>query len=287
MPKLTWPSAKFFQTIGLFGLGLGVRTAIKANSTTQQNKLAQQKLDELEKVIKEIRETVNNNAALHGNGNDLRVKQLVEQYYENLQNQVNQLYKQDQLSDITPQIQLAAQNVEAASNYLIKIQSELNNLQNYQTIERSYWLQEQVNAQTTYAANLNYLLNNLNPSIETKLKIYQIIAKNISNSKNNLVSNIWEPVENINQWLSTITYEQNIAFINLSGTFVIFVTLFSIIAIFYGDMLINYLKLEERYPKIAKYIILRRKFQQFYLLINIFIIFIVTIIMFVMNLTLF
>lgn len=286
MFKFQWPSAKFFQTIGLFSLGMGVRTAIKANSTAQQNILAQQKLDELNKVIKEIQETVNTRAALQGNGNDSNIKQLVEQYYENLQNQVNQLYQQNQLSDITSQIQLAAQNVETANDYLIKIQSELNKLNNYQIIERNYWLQEQLKAKASYDTNLDYLLNNLNPGIENKLKIYQIIAKNMSNS-NNLVNNIWESVENFNQWLSTITYEQNIAFINLSGTFVIFVTLFSIIAIFYGDRLINYLKLEERYPKIAKYIILRRKFQQFYLLINILIIFIVTIIMFVMNLTLF
>jgi ribosomal protein S20 len=117
---------------------MGVRTAIKANSTTLQNKLAQQKLDELDKVIKEIQTTVNEKAVLQSNGNDTRIKQLVEQYYENLQNQVNQLYQQDQLSDITPQIQLAAQNVEAATNYLIQIQSELNKLNNYQIIERNY-----------------------------------------------------------------------------------------------------------------------------------------------------
>jgi hypothetical protein len=40
-----------------------------------------------------------------------------------------------------------------------------------------------------------------------------------------------------------------------------------------------------KYPKIAKFIVLRRKFQQFYLFWNIFVITIVSIIMFLMNLS--
>jgi hypothetical protein len=219
MPKFQWLSIKFFQSIGLFSLGLGIITAIKANNTNQQNILAQQKLDQLNKVIKEIQTTVNKMGTAHSKDNEQEMKELVEFYYDNLQNQINQLYQQNKIQDITEKI--------------------------------------------------------------------KIIAKNIYESKNYLISNIWEQVENINQWLSSITYEQNIAFTNLSGTFLIFVTILSIIGIFYGDKLLNYLNLEERYPKIAKYITLRRKFQQFYLLINILIILVVTIIMFVMNLTLF
>lgn len=62
-------------------------------------------------------------------------------------------------------------------------------------------------------------------------------------------------------------------------------SLISILFIFYGNILLGYFKLEERYPKIGKFIILSRKFQQFYLLINVLIITVVSIIMFVMNLT--
>jgi len=164
MPKFKWLSIKFFQTIGLFSLGLGIRTAIKANNTNQQNILAQQKLDQLNKVITEIQTTVNKMATAHSKDNEQKMKELAEFYYDNLQNQVNQLYQQNKTQNITEEIKIA--------------------------------------------------------------------AKNISESKNYLISNIWEPVENLNQWLSTITYEQNIAFINLSGTFVIFVTILSIIAIF-------------------------------------------------------
>ena len=63
------------------------------------------------------------------------------------------------------------------------------------------------------------------------------------------------------------------------------ISLFSIISIFYGNKIIDYLGLEY-YPRLTKFIALRRKFQNFYLLINIFLITVILIIMFLMNLTL-
>jgi hypothetical protein len=71
------------------------------------------------------------------------------------------------------------------------------------------------------------------------------------------------------------------------GLFLIFLSSLQIIFIFYGTMFLDYLKLESRYPKIAKIIIVRRHFQQFYLILNIFIILVVSSIMVFFNLTLF
>jgi hypothetical protein len=87
--------------------------------------------------------------------------------------------------------------------------------------------------------------------------------------------------------VNSLDHVHNIAIINLFGIFLIIISLLSIIFIFYGNILLDYLNLEQRYPKIAKIIILRRKFQGYYLWWNIFIIAIVSIIMFLMNLTLF
>ena len=42
----------------------------------------------------------------------------------------------------------------------------------------------------------------------------------------------------------------------------------SVMAVVYGDYLINYLKLEEKYPRLARFIQIRRKFQHFYLFID-------------------
>ena len=50
------------------------------------------------------------------------------------------------------------------------------------------------------------------------------------------------------------------------------VSLFSIIVIFYGESLVNNLKLKTKYPKLAKFIKYRSKLQQYYFLVNIVII---------------
>lgn len=44
--------------------------------------------------------------------------------------------------------------------------------------------------------------------------------------------------------------------------------LLSILFIFYGDFLLNKYNLETRYPRLAKIIILRRKFSKYYLILN-------------------
>lgn len=48
----------------------------------------------------------------------------------------------------------------------------------------------------------------------------------------------------------------------------LFSCLLSIVFIFYGDQLIIKYKIEERYPKLATIIKLRRKFQNYYFKIN-------------------
>ena len=64
--------------------------------------------------------------------------------------------------------------------------------------------------------------------------------------------------------------------------FIIF-TLFSIISIFYGEKLITYFDLENRFIKLSKFIQIRRKFQQYYLLLNISLIIIVLLLIIYVN----
>nr|YP_009504988.1 hypothetical protein [Lyophyllum shimeji]AWW14107.1 hypothetical protein [Lyophyllum shimeji] len=48
-----------------------------------------------------------------------------------------------------------------------------------------------------------------------------------------------------------------------------FSSVISIIYIFYGDYLLEKFNIEQKYPKLAKIILLRKKFQRYYLLLNI------------------
>jgi hypothetical protein len=101
------------------------------------------------------------------------------------------------------------------------------------------------------------------------------------------IFNIQDFFSNLNNYIMNLSYEQNLAFVNLSGIFVIMITLMSIVSIFYSNKLLNYFSLESHYPKFAKLILLRVKFQQYYLFINILIITIVSIVMFALNLSVF
>ena len=140
---------------------------------------------------------------------------------------------------------------------------------------------ESTSALSSFKTNLetvnveNKIINELND------KISEIFKNKFTGDDFNLL----EYIKNFNDWFNSLEYSQNIAIINLFGIFVIIISLFSIISIFYGNKIIDYLGLEY-YPWLTKFIALRRKFQNFYLLINIFLITVISIIMFWMNLTL-
>ena len=65
---------------------------------------------------------------------------------------------------------------------------------------------------------------------------------------------------------------------------VIMISAFNILSLYLGDKLIVYLNLEEKYPKIAKFIQLRRKFQNYYLLLNTSMILIICLVLIIVNL---
>jgi hypothetical protein len=84
-----------------------------------------------------------------------------------------------------------------------------------------------------------------------------------NNNKNNLISlNIFELFDSFDPL-------DKIAISLLILSQVIMSALISIVFIFYGDFLIKKFDLEIKYPRLAKFIQLRRKFQQYYLLFSI------------------
>jgi hypothetical protein len=106
----------------------------------------------------------------------------------------------------------------------------------------------------------------------------------------NKINTLLNNSENKSQYLDSLqsffdglNYKQNLAIVHISGSMFILFSLISIISIFYGDKLIIFFDLENRFPKITKFIKIRRKFQQFYLLMNIGLIFIVLAIIIYIN----
>jgi hypothetical protein len=71
-----------------------------------------------------------------------------------------------------------------------------------------------------------------------------------------------------NKFVESLTTEEKLAFCGLVFNHLILTYTISIIVILYGDYLIERFDLVNKYPKIAKFIHLRRKFQQYYLKIS-------------------
>ena len=74
--------------------------------------------------------------------------------------------------------------------------------------------------------------------------------------------------ESWNVILSQLTQFQIGALAHLLSSILILMCLSSVIAIIYSEYLLTYLKIEEKYPRIGRFIRIRRKFQQYYLFLN-------------------
>lgn len=89
--------------------------------------------------------------------------------------------------------------------------------------------------------------------------------------------------QNVYYIIDTLSQTQKGALIHLSMSITILLCLFSLIGVFYGEQLINYFNLEQRYPKLAGIIKLRRKFQQYYFLWNSLIIIVLLLVVISLN----
>jgi hypothetical protein len=98
-------------------------------------------------------------------------------------------------------------------------------------------------------------------SLEKINKALQKIIDEINKSGDNYISQLNVLIEKYKEFLSTLNVEQLDIVVNTLGYIIILSYLFSIAAILYGDFLITYFNLEEKFPKIASFIKIRRKFQ--------------------------
>lgn len=118
--------------------------------------------------------------------------------------------------------------------------------------------------------NIDFTRKGLSESKGILDKIMDIL-NNISNSSNssNFINYINYYLNEYLKFLESLDLILQISLAHLLCSIVILWCLISIILIYYGEYLINKLKLENKFPKLAKYIQLRRKFQQYYFFINI------------------
>lgn len=142
-------------------------------------------------------------------------------------------------------------------------------------------IDEVVNASSNVIPKLESLDNKLKSfnndlnSIITKVEEY-------INSKDNFLD--LDLFKEIYSYIENMSIIQNIAFMNISALIFTLFSLISILSIFFGEYLIIKFSIKEKYPKISKFIEIRRKFQRFYIIIDSLIIILMIIILLIVNL---
>ncbi len=135
----------------------------------------------------------------------------------------------------------------------------------------------------TYDTNSITEVNNSIKEINTELS--QIISKIDDSLNNNFIGT--DIINILQSHYSNLNYFQNIAIAHLSAIVFIFLSVISLVSIYFGDYLLNKYNIKSKYPRIHKFIQLRRKFQRFYLILDLTIIFIMLIILAISNIILF
>jgi hypothetical protein len=126
-------------------------------------------------------------------------------------------------------------------------------------------------------------IQNMYESVNTKFDSFINKIDTFLNNSNNKS----QYLDSLQSFFDGLSFVQNLAIVHISGSIFILLSLMTIISIFYGEKLIIYFDLEKRFPKLAKFIQIRRKFQQYYLLINIVLIIIVLTIIIYINILVF
>jgi hypothetical protein len=107
-----------------------------------------------------------------------------------------------------------------------------------------------------------------------------IVKSDLADLFNNLI-------DNYKDFLSTLTSEQTVIVFNIIGYISLLITLSSITTILLGDKIINLLKLEIRYPKLAKYIKFKQTLNKYYLMFYIVLFYILILLLISVNIFMF
>ena len=147
--------------------------------------------------------------------------------------------------------------IDESLNSLLGIKDYLNSLNDKPVIENS---------------DMSNITNKLEDKIEVIKKGIEDIDS-LLKYNDSLTELILSKYNLFLNYLTTLSLEQSFALVHVLFLIAILIALFNLASVFYGESLIQVFKIEIRFPKLAKIINIRRKFQQYYFGWNLFIIF--------------
>jgi hypothetical protein len=211
--------------------------------------------------------------------------QLLNSKQTKLQEQAQIIIKA-QAARIENQVNKIQEKWENVENLAKKLEEKLNVSNANKTI-----VTNKINSIKENGEQLENLLNysnsnsnnnsNLNESNKTKIIEDLVNMKNDIDQVKDVLDNIFKggpnstnlvsQLDKYYEYLDGLTLLQEGAFLHLLMFLLILVIIFNITGIFFGNELINYFKLEDRFPKLAIIFKLRAKYQRYYLIYNILI----------------
>lgn len=122
-----------------------------------------------------------------------------------------------------------------------------------------------------------------NRSLEAKQNLCGALTQNLYNEAYNKISELIEKSQNnfvsldfisFYDYLNTLTVLQETVLFHLLVLIAIIGIVFNIASVFFGNEFIKYFNLETKFPKFAIFFKLRSKYQKYYLILNISLMFI-------------
>lgn len=191
-------------------------------------------------------------------------------------------------------IQSLRDNLDQERRRSFDLTSQVNNIVNKENLNQNIEINN---------SKLEVLTNKVNKIIEnnlyenTSLSEINNSMKEINNELVEIINKIDDSLNNefigleifnhLQSYYIKLNYFQSFALAHLSGFMFISLSLISLISLYFGDYLIERFNIEDRYPRIFKFVKLRRKFQRFYLILDLSIIFIILILLSILNIMLF
>lgn len=240
-------TTRFFQGLSLTTFSMGVFNTLRGNKTSV-----------LEEQI---------------NKHETKYQELNNKYTSLLEKNLNKLENEREIIEESNNLKKDVEVLEQKLRNSVEIKRELQSKYSENSSDPS------INEKIQEVIKTGEDIQNTYESVNNKFDLFINKINTILNNSNNKS----QYLDSLQSFFDGLNYKQNLAIVHISGSLFILFCLFSIISIFYGEKLIIFFDLENRFPKIVKFIQIRRTFQQYYLIINIGLIVIVLLIIIYIN----
>jgi len=240
-------TTRFFQGLTLTTFSMGVFNTIRGKKTSV-----------LESEI---------------NKHEAKYEELNNKYTSLLENNVSKLETEREILEESNNLRKEVEVLDQKLRNSVEIKRELQS--KYSENSEDPAIIEQIQEVVSTDVEIQNMYESVNTKFDSFINKINTLLNNSGNKS--------QYFDSLQSFFEGLNYQQNLAVVHISGSLFILFSLINLISIFYGEKLILFFDLENRFPKIAKFIQIRRKFQQYYLLMNIGIITIVLLLIIYIN----